>query len=172
MRKALDTLYDACGYAAALFMVGIIVSIVIQMAGRLRGITLDSTEVAGLCLAGSTFFGLAHTYRHGGHVRIGLLLDRLAEPVRKVVEIALCGLGAAIVTFLAGHMTQLAVQSWHFEDKTPGLLGLPFWIPQSGVAAGLWTFAIALADEFVWLLQGRAPRVTAHDEVDLDNPVA
>jgi TRAP-type C4-dicarboxylate transport system permease small subunit len=172
MRKSLDLIYDGCGYLAALFMVGIIASIVAQMIWRARGITLDSTEVAGLCLAASTFFGLAHTYRHGGHVRINLLVDRLPAGTRRAVELGLCALGTAVVTFLAWNMTMLALQSYQFEDRTPGLLGILFWIPQSGVAAGLWTLALALADELVWLLQGRPARVTTQDEVDLDNPVA
>jgi TRAP-type C4-dicarboxylate transport system permease small subunit len=172
MRTALDKFYDFCGYIAAAFMVGIAVSIVAQMIWRIRGLTLDSTEVAGLCLAASTFFGLAHTFRRGGHVRINLIIDRLPERSRHVVEIALCILGVGIVAFLAWNMSKLAIQSYQFEDKTPGLLAMSFWIPQSGVAAGLWVLAIALLDEVVWLLQGAAPRYRAPEEVDFDHPVA
>jgi len=70
LRAFLDKLYRGCGYIAAAFMVGIAVTIIAQMVARLRGVTLDATEAAGMCLAASTFFGLAHTFRSGAHVRI------------------------------------------------------------------------------------------------------
>lgn len=172
IRTVLDKFYQACGYLAAAFMVGIAVAIVAQIVARMRGITLDSTEAAGLCLAASTFFGLAHTFRRGGHVRINLLIERLPARARHGVEVFNCLLGAGVVSFLAWHVGQLALQSYQFNDISPGLLAMPFWIPQSAVAVGIVAFAVALIDELLWLLTGGRPRYEAPDEVGLDRPVA
>lgn len=172
IRGVLDKFYEACGYLAAAFMVGIGVSIVAQIVARMRGVTLDATEAAGLCLAASTFFGLAHTFRRGGHVRINLLVDRLPLRLRRSVEILNCLLGTVVVSFLAWHVASLALQSREFNDISPGLLAMPFWIPQAGVAVGVTALAIAFVDELLWLLGGGKPRYEAPDEIELDRPVA
>lgn len=172
IRGVLDKFYEACGYLAAAFMVGIGVSIVAQIVARMRGVTLDATEAAGLCLAASTFFGLAHTFRRGGHVRINLLVDRLPLRFRRSVEILNCLLGTVVVSFLAWHVASLALQSREFNDISPGLLAMPFWIPQAGVAVGVTALAIAFVDELLWLLGGGKPRYEAPDEIELDRPVA
>ena len=172
IRGVLDRFYEACGYVAAAFMVGIGLAIVAQIVGRMRGVTVDATEAAGLSLAASTFFGLAHTFRRGGHVRINLLIDRLPESLRHGVEILNCLLGTVVVSFLAWHVASLALQSREFNDVSPGLLAMPFWIPQTGVAIGIAALAIAFVDELIWLLTGGKARYGAPDEVEFDRPVA
>ena len=168
----MDRLYDMCGYIAAGFMVGIAVTIIAQIVSRLWRVTLDSTEAAGFCLAAATFFGLAHTFRRGGHVRINLLIATLSAKARHRVEVFNCLFGTIIMCFLGWHVSLMAIQSWRFNDISPGLLAMPFWIPQLGAAAGIIVFAIALIDELIWLLSGRPHRYEAPDEVDLDNPAA
>lgn len=172
IRGILDKFYEACGYLAAAFMVGIGLAILAQIIGRMRGVTLDATEAAGLCLAAATFFGLAHTFRRGGHVRINLIVDRLPKRWRRGVEIVNCLLGTLVVSFLAWHVGALALQSREFGDVSPGLLAMPFWIPQTGVALGVTALAIAFVDELLWLIGGSEPRYEAPDEVELDRPVA
>jgi TRAP-type C4-dicarboxylate transport system permease small subunit len=172
IRGALNRFYDACGYLSAAFMVGIALAIIAQIFARMRGVTLDATEAAGLCLAASTFFGLAYTFRRGSHVRITLIIDRLPTRFRRRVEIFNCLLGAVAISFLAWNVSLLALQSYQFNDVSPGLLAMPFWIPQTGVAIGVIAFAVALIDELHWLLTGGAPRYEAPDEVGLDKPVA
>ena len=172
IRAVLNKFYEVCGYLAAAFMVGIAVAIISQIVARMRGVTLDATEAAGLCLAASTFFGLAHTFRRGSHVRINLIVGRLPVRLQRPIEIFNCLLGAVVVSFLAWHVSELALQSYAFNDVSPGLLAMPFWIPQTGVAVGVTAFAIALIDELLWLLNGGAVRYEAPDEISLDKPVA
>ncbi len=172
MRAFLEKLYLWSGYVAAAFIVGIALSIVIQIIQRFRGYTFDATEAAGLCMAASTFFGLAHTFRHGSHVRINLLTSKLPPASQRVVELLNCALGLAVVGFVAYNMTLFAIQSYNFHDVTPGLLAMPMWIPQAGVAFGVIVLALALLDELVWVAQGRPPRVLGQDEVNLEETVA
>lgn len=172
LRVFLDRLYDACGYIAAAFMVGIAAAIIVQIIARMRGITFDATEAAGFCLAATTFFGLAHTFRRGAHVRITLMTSNLPPRLKYGMEVFSCLLGVVVVSFLGWHILQLTIQSYQFNDVSPGLLAMPFWIPQFGVTAGVAVFAVALIDELVWLLSGGAPRYDAPSDLDLDNPVA
>lgn len=162
IRRILDGLYQGAGYLSAFFMVGILVSIVIQMLARATKFTFDSTEAAGFCLAASTFFGLAYTLRAGGHVRITLAIERLPVRQRRAAEIVNCLIAGAGVSFLAWHVIGLTFQSWQYHDVSPGLLAVPFWIPQGGAALGVTIFAIALIDELICIIRGHQPRYEGH----------
>ena len=172
LRSVLDRLYLYCGYLAAAFMVGIGLCILAQILWRVGGRTLDATEASGFCLAASIFFGLAHTLRHGAHVRINLLTSKLPARWRHGADILNALLGTAVTGFLAWNLWLLTLQSFNFRDVSPGLLAMPMWIPQSGAAIGVSALAIALLDELFWLIGGGASRCETPDEVDLDVPVA
>lgn len=158
MRCFLNKIYVASGSLAAIFLVGILLAIFWQVVSRWLGRTADASELAGMCLAASTFFGLAYTFREGGHVRINLIVSRLPPAIQRWVELFNCLVGLVVVSFSGFNMWLLTIQSWDFEDISPGLLAMPFWIPQTGVAVGLTIFSIALLDEVIWLLQGGRPR--------------
>lgn len=172
VRSVLDGFYLVCGYLAAAFMVGIGVCILAQILWRIRGLTLDATEASGFCLAAATFLGLAHTMRHGSHVRINLLTGRLPPRLQRRMNILNCLLGAAVTGYLAWNVGLLALQSFNFRDVSPGLLAMPMWIPQTGAALGVAALAIALLDELIWLLAGRESRCEAPDELQINAPVA
>lgn len=162
IRRILDSLYEAAGYLAAIFLIGIGVTIVVQVVARAMSVTVDSTEAAGLCLAAATFFGLAHTFRNGGHVRITLVIDHLPAGPKRIFEIFNCIVAGAAICFLAWHITALTFQSYSYHDVSPGLLAMPFWIPQAGVSAGVVLFAIAILDDLAKVLLGRAPSYDAN----------
>lgn len=164
IRKVLDGLYLWSGYAAAAFILGIALSIVVQLVCRAVGVTFDATELAGFCLAAATFLGLAHTFRAGGHGRITLTLDRLPAGPRRAFEVFNCLVASAGILFLACYLIDLVLQSRSYHDVSPGLMAVPFWIPQSAAALGVAIFALSLIDELVWILRGGAP----HFETDED----
>jgi len=166
IRCILNWLYNAAGYIAAFFLVGIGLTIVVQLVCRFVGVTFDSTELAGFCMAATTFFGLAHTFREGAHVRITLTLDRLPPRLRRAFEVVNCLVAGAGVSFLAWYVVDLMLQSLRYNDVSPGLLAIPFWIPQAGVAAGEVLFAVALLDELCWILVGRNPSYDVDETPD------
>jgi TRAP-type C4-dicarboxylate transport system permease small subunit len=154
MRKALDCVYLWSGYLAAVFLALIALTIIAQICGRFFGLAIDSTETAGFSLAASTFFGLAYTYREGTHIRVTLFTRLARGGVRRIMNIWAVGLFAGIVGYLCYWSFDLVYFSWKFNDISPGLLAIPFWIPRSAMALGSLCLFIALIDEFVALLRG------------------
>ncbi len=51
----------------------------------------------------------------------------------------------------------MAYESFLFGDTSPGLMAVPFWIPQIGMALGGTIMAIGLLDELVQTLGGKIP---------------
>jgi len=146
MRRFLDGLYLASGVAAAGFLLALLLAILVQVIGRKLGLTVDTTELSGFFMAAATFLGLAYTFRDGGHIRISLLIGRLGGAPRKALELWCCVASAALAGYLATSAAFFALESWQFDDISPGLLAIPFWIPQSGMAAGLAILTVALLD--------------------------
>ena len=57
----------------------------------------------------------------------------------------------------------LVHDSWRFGDLSPGLLAIPFWIPQSVMLAGCVILTIAFLDETVLVLRGQKPGFASGD---------
>lgn len=168
MRKSLDLLYLVSGGLAALCLFLIAVTIVAQVIGRVIGVTIDSTESGGFFLAGTTFLGMAYTLKTGGHVRVSLLVSRFSGRVAQWADALICAFATFGCAYLAWQTYGMTYDSWRFGDLSPGLLAVPFWIPQSVMLAGVVILAIAFLDELVMVLTGRVPGFAAPHETALE----
>lgn len=172
LRGPLDALYIASGFLAGLFLAGIAVSIIAQIVGRLAGVAIDGTELAGFSMAASTFLGLAYTLKSGTHVRVSLLVRHVPAGPKQVIEVACSLIGIIASAYFTYFAVKLVIQSWNFGDISPGLVAMPFWIPQSGMALGGALLVIAFIDELLIVLSGGTPGYET-DEAILDSvPVA
>lgn len=167
MRRALDHLYLWSGYAAALFLAAIAATIVAQITGRFFGVAIDSTESAGFSMAASTFLGLAHTFKQGGHIRVTLLVGLAKGRLRQAIELWAVGFAAAAMAYFSYWACDFTYYSYVFHEISPGLLAVPFWIPRLAMALGGIILTIALADEFVQVLRGMVPSYEANAEAAL-----
>jgi len=163
IRRFLDTLYLASGVLAGVFLAGIAVTIILQIAGRFAGLTIDSTESAGFCMAASSFLGLAYALKSGEHIRVNLLIRYLSPGARRLIELWCCAFGAVGMAIFAWWAFDLVWQSYTFGDLSPGLLAMPFWIPQLGMAVGASLMVVAFVDEFVCILAGLIPAYERND---------
>src|SRR6478735_137594 len=142
-RVILDRLYLFAGYAAGGFLLAIFVLMMLLSAGRPLGLNIPAgDDFVSWCMVATPFLGLAHTFRHGEMIRVGLLIHRLEGRTRHYVEIA------ALLTF----------DSWRFHDMAQGVLPVPLWIPQLGYSGGLLILLIAFIDELINVLRGNPPR--------------
>lgn len=159
IRVFLDRLYLFSGYLAGLFLIAIFVLMMLLSGGRPLGINIPAgDDFISWCMAATAFLGLAHTFKHGEMIRVGLLIDRLGDTVRHYVEIAALIVGAGFIGFFAWHASVMTWQSWKFSDISQGVIAVPLWIPQLGYSGGLVILFIAFVDELIHVLRGFSPR--------------
>ncbi|MFK7854842.1 MAG: TRAP transporter small permease [Granulosicoccus sp.] len=157
VRRTLDALYLYSGYLAALCLVSIALTIILQVIGRFVGLTIDSTESAGFCLAGATFLGLAHTFREGEHIRVTLVTRMAVGAIGRILDLWIVAVSCVLMSYLTYWAFDLVYFSYKFNDISPGLLAIPFWIPRSVMAIGLLVLTIAFIDELVCIWRGITP---------------
>ncbi len=159
LRKALDGLYLVSGWLAGLFLIAILVMMMALSIGREIGVNVKSgDDITAWCMASMAFLGLAHTFKSGEMIRVGLLTDRLTGRTKQVMEILSLVMAAVIVGYFAWQVVSMTYTSWLINDMSTGVLVIPLWIPQTGFAAGLVILFIAVVDELVHVLAGNKPR--------------
>jgi TRAP-type C4-dicarboxylate transport system permease small subunit len=169
VRRGLDRLYNAAGVLAALFMIGTLAMVVTGIAGRLLTFNLPGTDAyAGYCMAAAGFLALAHTLKHGDHIRVTLILEHAGPRVRRVLELWALGVATLLAALFAFYSVRLSWQSWDFHDISTGNDATPLWIPQLTMALGTVVLFVAFADEFVLEWQGariaKMPEEALHNE--------
>jgi TRAP-type C4-dicarboxylate transport system permease small subunit len=165
VRKALDALYDAAGYLAAFFMVGILVMVLASVVGRLAGFNLRGSDAyAGYCMAAAGFLALAHTLKRGEHIRVTLFLDRFGGRLRRPLELWCHAAGTFFCAVLAVFSVRLVWTSHAFNDVSQGNDATPLWIPQIGMAVGACVLLVAMLDDLVALFRRRRPGHAAPGE--------
>jgi TRAP-type C4-dicarboxylate transport system permease small subunit len=156
VRGALELLYKASGLLAGFFLVAIAALTAAQIVGRQLGFGAYSyDDFAGFCLAASSFLGLAFTFRDNEHIRMTLLLHHVQGGVRRALERTCLALAALMVGYFAWHACDMTLVSYRLQDVSQGLVAVPLWFPQSGMALGLVILFIAVADDLVATLRGR-----------------
>ena len=150
MRAALDRLYNAAGYLAALFLIGTLVMVLLGIAGRLLNFNVPGTDsYAGYCMAAAGFLALAHTLKRGEHIRVTLLIEHVGPKAQRALELWALAIGVMLAGLFAYYSIRLAYQSWDFHDISTGNDATPLWLPQVTMGLGTLILFIALADEFV-----------------------
>lgn len=170
MRRYLDGLYKTSGVIAATFIAAICALVVVQVVlnaidrvstlatGSAIGLTIPSySDFTGFFLTAASFFALAYTLREGGHIRVVLGIQRLAPGPRRVIELWCIGVAAVLTAWFAWYAANLVVQSYTYNDLSPGMVPVPIWIPQLPIVLGLLVLLIALVDDFVTTLTGADP---------------
>ena len=156
MRNALNRLYNAAGALAALFLVGTLIAVLAGIASRLSGLYLRGTDAyAGYSMAAAGFLALSYTLKHGEHIRVTLVLQRLHGKARSAMELIAHAIAIVVAALLAWYSLRLAWQSYTFKDISQGIDATPLWIPQIAMALGFAILLISFVDDFVLLARGR-----------------
>ena len=168
-RRALDALYDAAGYLAALFLVGTLAMVLLGIAGRLLNFHVPGTDAyAGYCMAAAGFLALAHTFKRGEHIRVTLILEHVGVKAHRGLEIWALVAATSLAGLFAFYSARLAFKSWQFNDISTANDATPLWLPQLTMAAGTIVLLVAFVDELVLELRGRrrvaAPAAALHNE--------
>jgi len=165
MDKLRFFIYGFSAWAAAFCLIAMTLLILAQIVARLLGIIIPSSEdFAGWLLSATVFFGLAHTFNTGGHIRVTLLLSKLPEKIRRVFEILALFIGISIVTFLAYYTCYTVYESFDFADVTDTYLAMPLWVVQLPMAIGSLFLLFAIVDSLIVTLSGETPNYITHEE--------
>ncbi|MBM3566191.1 MAG: TRAP transporter small permease [Alphaproteobacteria bacterium] len=155
MRRFLDGLYFAGAALAGIFLILIAALVLWQIVGALVGAPPRiADEMAGWSMAASAFLSFGYAFRRGDHIRVTLIAQNLKGTARRAADLwALAG-GTFLACYLAWFSVKMTWQSWALNDMTQGLVPVPLWIPQFGMAAGAVVLAVATVDTFVEVLRG------------------
>src|SRR3954470_8564550 len=158
LRRVLDGIYLFAGYAAAIFLLAIFAIMMVMSVGRQFQLNIPAgDDFASWCMAAMAFLGLAHTFKRGEMIRVGLLLERLHGRKKQIAEVVALAIAAAFVLYFTRHAVQMTYDSFRFNDMAQGVLAIPMWIPQLGYSGGLVILSIALIDEMVNVIRGNQP---------------
>jgi len=168
VRRGLDALYDGAAWLAALFMVGLLIMVLLSIAGRQLHFHLPGTDsYAGYMMAAAGFLALAHTFKRNEHIRVTLLLSSLHGVQRRVLECWALAAATGLAALAAYYSCRLSWQSYLFHDVSTGNDATPLWIPQLTMALGSVILAIAIFDDLVLELRGQ--RVEVHSDEAIRN---
>ena len=169
MRAALDRLYDAAAYLAALFLAGTLLCVMLGIGSRLLNSFIPGTDAyAGYCMAAAGFLALAHTLKRGEHIRVTLVLEHVGVKAQRGLELWALVAATILAAALAYYSIRLAYQSWDFHDISTGNDATPLWIPQLTMALGTLVLFVAFVDELVLEWKGarlpKMPEEALHNE--------
>ena len=160
MRKTLDALYLGSAWLAALFMIGVLTMVLLSIVSRLAGFYVPGTDAyAGYAMAGAGFLALAHTLKQGEHIRVTLIIGKLAGGARHGLELWALSVSVLLAGLLTGFAWRLVWQSHQFNDISTSADATPLWIPQILMGTGTTVLLIALIDEWLLELRGQRERV-------------
>jgi len=116
-------------------------------------------------MAAASFLALAHTLKRGEHIRVTLVLERVAW-LKRPLDLWCHAAGTFFCGVLALYSVRLAWLSWQYHDISQGNDATPLWIPQIGMALGCVVLLVAMVDDSVRLIR-RKSVVVARDELKL-----
>ena len=98
-------------------------------------------EYSSYLMAACFTFGAAMTLRAGGHIRVTLVLGKLAPPARRWFEAAASLVATLFVGFLATAMVRFSLTAFQ-GGQTSISSGTMLWIPEAVIAFGMVLLAL------------------------------
>ncbi|MBJ7552363.1 TRAP transporter small permease [Marinomonas ostreistagni] len=157
--------YQLSGWLSGACIVAITILLLLQIIGRMFGFIVPSAEdFAGFALAASTFFGLAYTFREGGHIRVTLVIQRFGRIARQWQERGVLVLAVLLSAAIAYACCFMVYESYIYEEVSYGYVPVPLWIPQVPVALGASALLLATCDALWQSLNGQVPDYMKYED--------
>lgn len=150
-QRGVHSLSKLAAVLAALLVVAMTLHILLEIGLRLFDrSTFVLDEVVGYAIAAATFLSLGYAFEHGALVRVGLVIERLAGPSRRLLEAACALATLAVMSQVALTLTTNALRSFERGRTSSSIAEVPLWIPEAVCSVGLWIFCLQV---FVWFLR-------------------
>ncbi len=151
MRTVLDSLYRLSGLAGAVMLFLILSMVIAQMIARWIEVPVTGlTEIAGYCMAATSFFGLGYAFSKDAHIRVNLIIGMKGTENRPA-EIICTLAGTIIAAALAFYAIKATIVSYRFHEISQGQDAMSTWIPQISMSIGTLILLIALLDRLLGL---------------------
>lgn len=158
LRRVLDATYLGAGWLAGAFLILIFLLMMGLSIGRQIGVNIPAgDEFTAWCMAAMAFLGLAHTFKSGDMIRVGLLTERLTGRTKQAFEVGALGIALAFTAYFTWYAIGFTYYSWLTNDVAQGVVPVKLWIPQMGYCTGLALLTVAILDELVHVLSGHKP---------------
>lgn len=156
MATLLHRFYRSLLVLACVAMAAAFATILLGIVARLAHWDIAGLDAyAGYAIAAALFLALPETLRHGEHIRVALLLQRLPERGRTAMEVACLAVGLGLTNYLAWYACRLVWVSYLTHDVSPAADATPLWLPQLTMALGCIGFAVAFAHALIAKLRRR-----------------
>ena len=169
MRALLDSLFKLLGALGAFFILATLIIEVAGIALRELGYSMAGGDAyAGYFLAAGSFLALGYALRHGDHIRVTLILQRVHGRARWWMEVACLAIASALSVYFAYFSAKLVWGSYAFNDISQNVDATPLWIPQLSMAIGLAGLALAFIEQLVITVRTRqlAPAINEAAHVE------
>jgi TRAP-type C4-dicarboxylate transport system permease small subunit len=112
---------------------------------------------------------LAPALRAGAHIRVTLLIGFLPPGPRRLAEFVCLITAITLLAYFSWYCANMTWESYVFNDRSPGVLSFPLWIPQLAMSFGVATLTVAFIDDLAAVAQGRVPSYEAATETALES---
>lgn len=144
MTSVLDRLYRFLLTLSGVGMLAAFGTIMLGVAAREFRWDIPGLDAyAGYSIAAALFLALPATLKHGDHIRVTLLLQRLPPRTQNVLEYWCLIFASALSVYLAWFSCRLVWVSYITHDVSPSADVSPLWIPQLVMTVGCIGFALA-----------------------------
>lgn len=156
MNTLVKNFYKFLLLLACLSMVSAFLVIMLGVAAREFQWDIPGLDAyAGYAIAATLFLALPETLRHGDHIRVTMVLQKLPPRVGVLFEYWCLGAASVLSAYFAWYACHMVWGSYSFHDVSAGADATPLWIPQIAMALGSVGFAVAFADALISRIQGR-----------------
>ncbi len=173
MRRALDRLYLWAGYVAGACLVATLSLMMIMAVGRQFNLNIpDGTDFASWTMAAMAFLGMAHTFRNGEMIRVGLIVEKLHGKPKLVAEAFALSVTLAFLLYFTWHAYEFVRISRMTQEMSNGVIAMPVWVPQLSFLGGAVILTIAVIDELIHVLGGNPPSFEKPPPTSTDELIA
>ena len=167
MNKFANPIYRALLALACVSMVAALMSVMLGIIGRQIDWNLPGLDAyAGYSIAAALFLALPAAFKHGDHIRVTLVLQKLSARVRAGFEYGCLATGLVLAAYLFWFSFNLVWVSYTLHDVSPAADVTAMWIPQLSMAIGCAGFLLAFIHALVARLRGQPFFDGAHAEAE------
>lgn len=149
MDGVINSLTSKMGALCGLSILGMVLIISFEVISRylFNAPTTWVTEYSLYIFVGTSFLAAGYAHLKDSHIRVEILLDCLADPVRNRFLQISAWVGFIFLTIATWQMILFVASEYLGGARAWGLLSTPLWIVESPVAVGLGIFALVVLNE-------------------------